>query len=637
MRRIRLIFALLAVLLLVSRALLVQRTLRSLAVEREVRHRAVAERVFDEMERELSGVLRREEDRPFEHYRFYATLDESGGGHAARSPLSAPPEASYVVGYFQIDPDGSFHSPLVPRDLAAAAARGDWPGAPEIAGEVAALERIVDRGLRGAATRAAAESSVGRGDFAQAPGSTLDLLRKESAAGKAAQESAGPAESKAREKLDIYRVLSSLNRGVTSRDQRQAKLQPATPAAKRAPAPSLAFAEADAALDEPFFADDEKRRRKDERAPWLEIQPMVGRAVDGEHLLLYRAVLLGEGGYRQGLAVRVPVLTRQLAAGVLGAGELARHASLDFLPRPDEAPPAARDDALVYQHRFAEPFDDLAVRLTLAPLPDVAGAGSVYLIAVLLLVASSAGLLALYHMVTLTVRFAERRSNFAAAVSHELKTPLTAIRMHGEMLRDGMVDSEEKRQEYYATITAESERLTRLINNVLEFSRLEQGTREMNLRVGSIAPVVEEAARILTPHAQEVGFSISVELDDDLPPVRFDRDAVLQVVFNLVDNALKYARASGDRTIALRCAKTRQGVVLSVRDRGPGVPAKHLAQVFEPFYRGEKELTRSAKGTGIGLALVKGLAQHMDAVVAGRNPPEGGFEVSVTFRPLPAA
>jgi signal transduction histidine kinase len=230
-----------------------------------------------------------------------------------------------------------------------------------------------------------------------------------------------------------------------------------------------------------------------------------------------------------------------------------------------------------------------------------------------------------------TVGFAERRSNFAAAVSHELKTPLTAIRMYAEMLRDGIAASEEKRREYADTITTESERLSRLINNVLEFSRLEQGTRQVELVTGGLGTVVEEAARILEPHAQQAGFELRVEVEPGLPQVRYDRDAVLQVVFNLVDNALKYACGARDRQVVLGCSAAEGGVLLSVRDRGPGVPARHLSRIFEAFYRGESELTRTTKGTGIGLALVHALAQRMGAAVTGRNASDGGFEVALRF------
>jgi signal transduction histidine kinase len=234
------------------------------------------------------------------------------------------------------------------------------------------------------------------------------------------------------------------------------------------------------------------------------------------------------------------------------------------------------------------------------------------------------------------VGFAERRNNFVAAVSHELKTPLTAIRMYAEMLRDGIVPSEPKRQEYYGTITSESERLSRLINNVLEFSRLEKGTRQMNLVAGSLGPVVEEMADLLRPHAEREGFTLQVESDPDLPPVRYDRDALLQVLFNLVDNAIKYARDAPERLITLECRRRDGGVAVLVRDRGPGVAPRHLTRLFEPFFRGETELTRRTKGTGIGLALVKGLVERMDAGISGRNAEGGGFEVSIDFRAAPA-
>jgi signal transduction histidine kinase len=229
------------------------------------------------------------------------------------------------------------------------------------------------------------------------------------------------------------------------------------------------------------------------------------------------------------------------------------------------------------------------------------------------------------------VEYAERRSNFVAAVSHELKTPLTAIRMYGEMLRDGVVPSESKRGEYYATITDEAERLSRLINNVLEFSKLEKGHGELALVVGDVADVVREAAGRLAPHAERAGFALRVEAEDGMPPVRFDRDALLQVLFNLVDNAIKYAASAARREIVLAVTRSGDDVAVSVRDFGPGVPRGELRRVFEPFHRGGHELTRRAKGTGIGLALVRELAAAMRARVQGDTPEDGGFRVRLVF------
>ena len=665
MRRIRLVFLLIAVLLLVSMGLLVQRALESVALERQVSHRAVAERLFDEMERELSRILRVEEERPFAHYRFDPFGDEvvGRGGGGPASTLVASASLPYVAGYFQIDPDGSFSSPSSADDQVA----GEGEGASR------ELEALVAQGLRSGVEGASEASAVG--GIVQPPGSTRELEKEAAWAKEELRESDEevPGKAKVRKQVSPYEALQALNKGAVLRSERQVKVaaQEAPPrewadaparsrgsfgnlgaaAEPRAPAPfpedrrrHSAAAESGALASASDLETKDDRPADadaifDEAAPGeraLEVHPMVGRLIDGKRLLLYRMVFLGEQGYRQGLVVNVPALFHWLDESVVGGSDLAGFVDRDFFTTRSEGPGPDEPGAFDYLHRFAEPFDALAVRLTLEPLPDVGGAGYLYAIAVLLLISGTAGLFALYRMVAVTVRFAERRNNFVAAVSHELKTPLTAIRMYGEMLRDGMVVEEGKRLEYYGTITAESERLTRLINNVLEFSKLEQGTREASLVVGPIGPVVREAADLLEPHAREVGFRIEVEVEAGLPPVRFDRDAVLQVVFNLVDNALKYARDVGDRVIAVRCFRKGDGVAVAVRDRGPGVPARHLSKIFEPFFRGGNELTRTAKGAGIGLALVHGLADTMGVAVAGRNLAEGGFEVTLTFRPAPA-
>jgi signal transduction histidine kinase len=194
------------------------------------------------------------------------------------------------------------------------------------------------------------------------------------------------------------------------------------------------------------------------------------------------------------------------------------------------------------------------------------------------------------------------------------------------------VPSDDKRGEYYRTITDESERLSRLIDNVLEFARLERGSRELQLRAGDIVPVLEEALAKLRSHASRQGFELVLAADPSLPPVLFDRDALLQVLFNLVDNAMKYARGAGDRSVRIEARRAGEGVEVAVRDFGPGVGAQHLARIFEPFYRGEDELVRSTQGTGIGLALVRELAARMGASVSGANAQGGGFRVSLAFR-----
>jgi len=614
MRRFRLLFVAIALLLAVPVGLLLQRAIASVALERNTRQQAVAERIFDEMERTLSEWLAAEEERPFGEYSAEYLPQVQEGGAGGRSPLAAPPSLPFVVGYFQIDPDGSLHTPL--REPAAAAAA-----------LVSQLDRTVVPYLRGTADAAPARGRTAPAP--QAPGTTVTVRNEPQAYG----NMEAPASSGA---ASVFDALRALNKGAEQRAGRQAKT-----------ALDYAFLNAPQMQEAPLAAAKSKREDRDalaareQTAPTptaaparLAIAPMVGRLLDANHLLLHRTVVREARVYRQGLLLDLDRLGDWLRSRALGGTDIEPHAAVTFLGALAAAPAPASAAAFTYQHRFAEPFADLSARLALTPLPGVGSANYVYALCAVVVVAGGLGLLALYRMVSVTVAYAERRSNFVAAVSHELKTPLTAIRMYGEMLRDGIVPAEAKRVEYYRHITAESERLTRLINNVLEFSRLEKGMRQIPLATASLGPVVMEAVELLRPHAEREGFALDCAVEASLPAVRCERDAVLQIIFNLVDNAVKYARAREPRRISLVCRRAGPAVDLAVRDSGAGVAPQQLRRLFEPFYRGEGELTRRSAGSGLGLALVRGLAAQMGARARAGNPPDGGFEVVISF-PVP--
>ena len=181
-----------------------------------------------------------------------------------------------------------------------------------------------------------------------------------------------------------------------------------------------------------------------------------------------------------------------------------------------------------------------------------------------------------------------------------------------------------------------SERLTRLVNNVLELSKLERHDRSLSVAAGPLLPILEEAREVVMPHAAGEGFAIRLDVEADLPDAVYDRDALLQVLFNLIDNAVKYSKSAQTREIVLRARRKDDVVEISVVDQGPGVNEAHLKHVFEPFYRAEAELTRRSQGTGIGLALVRGLIESMGGSVRGENGPDGGFVVRLTL-PLAAS
>jgi signal transduction histidine kinase len=616
MRRFRILFVAIAVLVAVPVGLLLQRAVASVELETRTRHQAVAERIFDEMERALSEMLVGEEARPFGQYSHDYVPPGQEGGPPVRSPLAAPPRLPFIVGYFQIDPDGTLRSPL--------RASPDGEGEPSHVREtISKLERIVAPHFRGGASVGLAHAAPPE----QAPGTTVPTGHEAALDDRDKKQHAVGA-------VSAYDALRALNKGVEQRGGRQAKMALEYFSGEAAPPPGPAAALHAAPRDErdalARHADAGELSATNEPAR-LEIAPMIGRVVDARHMLLYRTVVREAQTYRQGLLLDLDALAVWLRAQALGGSDIATYASVAFTGSRVPAPAPGADAAFVYQHRFAEPFADVSARLVLHPLPGVGSARYVYALCAVVVVAGSLGLLALYRMVSVTVTYAQRRSNFVAAVSHELKTPLTAIRMYGEMLRDGIVPAEAKRAEYYRHITAESERLSRLINNVLEFSRLEKGTRQMSLQTESLGPVVVEAGELLRSHAERQGFALDVEVEASLPPVRFERDALLQILFNLVDNAVKYARDGEPRRIHLACRRAGSEVHVAVRDHGPGVAPQHLRKLFEPFYRGENELTRRHQGSGLGLALACGLAAQMGARTVAGNRPEGGFEVDVVF------
>jgi signal transduction histidine kinase len=313
-------------------------------------------------------------------------------------------------------------------------------------------------------------------------------------------------------------------------------------------------------------------------------------------------------GETQGLVVDSQILLESLKSRVIDARGLGE---VVVLRKAASARGSEDPNSYAFTHRFAAPFSMLSLSLHLRKLADPDEGRFVYPLAGLLALSIVAGLYALYRMAATQVRFAERRNDFVSAVSHELKSPLTAIRMHAEMLEDDLIVAESKRHEYYRTITRESERLTRLIENVLAFSRLERKTQKLQIVAGDVTPVIEECLEVLRPHAESHGARLEFENRAGHAAVRCDPDALKQVLFNLIDNAVKYGSTESDPTIQVVASRCDGGVSISVRDRGPGVRRDQLDLIFEPFFRAEHELTRRTTGTGIGLSLVRELVVAM--------------------------
>lgn len=247
----------------------------------------------------------------------------------------------------------------------------------------------------------------------------------------------------------------------------------------------------------------------------------------------------------------------------------------------------------------------------------------------LLLLVMTGGLLFALRAVRAEVSLARRRSDFVSAVTHELRTPLTGIRMYADLLREGWVADEKTRDEYLGFLAAETDRLSRLVNRVLDFARSER--RRAPVGPIDLAEPVRAVEREFGPRLADEGFALGVEIETRRRAIA-DADATKQILLNLLDNAGKYAAGATDRRIRVRVADDRDGVALSVADHGPGVPPAERERIFEDFYRPGEELTRERPGAGLGLALVRRLAASMGARVRVAETPGGGATFVVRFR-----
>ena len=218
---------------------------------------------------------------------------------------------------------------------------------------------------------------------------------------------------------------------------------------------------------------------------------------------------------------------------------------------------------------------------------------------------------------------ARQKTSFVANVSHEFKTPLTTIRLYAELLEQGRVPDAARRGEYLRTIGRETQRLARLVNNALDFSRLEQGRKKFQREPLDLGAELSRLLDTQLPRFGEAGLALRRELPASPLPATTDRDAFEQIVLNLLDNACKYAGSGGDVTVQL-APRTGGSAELRVLDRGPGVPVEHRERIFEKFHRVDDTLTAEKHGAGLGLSIARQLARGLGGELRYEPRPGGG-------------
>lgn len=282
---------------------------------------------------------------------------------------------------------------------------------------------------------------------------------------------------------------------------------------------------------------------------------------------------------------------------------------------------AADDPAIPWRIRIS-PHDPAALSAGLARRQTLS------LVMLLLVVALLGfGTYLTMRVVRKEMEIARLKSDFVSTVSHEFRSPLTGIRQLGELLMRGRVPSEERRQEYYERITRESDRLSRLVENLLDFSRMEEARKEYRFEPLDPGPwlhhLVDEArAQLAGGH-----MTIVATIPDALPPLVADQAALSCAVHNLIDNAVKYS--PGRDTVWLEAAASGRQVTIRVRDRGVGIDEDDRRHIFEKFYRGHGDITRRVQGAGLGLSLVERIVRAHGGQVACESRPDEGTTVSI--------
>jgi signal transduction histidine kinase len=221
------------------------------------------------------------------------------------------------------------------------------------------------------------------------------------------------------------------------------------------------------------------------------------------------------------------------------------------------------------------------------------------------------------------------KSDFVSNVSHELRTPLALIRLYAETLELGRIKGQTKVEDYYRIIRTESERLTALINNILDFSRIEAGKKEYDFRQTDLAELVRNTLDTYRAQIDEHGFAFEQSIDSSIPPVQVDREAIARSLVNLVNNALKYSDT--EKFLGVKLYRADSVLKLEVVDHGIGIARNEQAKVFEKFYRAGNLLVHNTKGSGLGLSLVRHIAQAHGGEVEVESTPGKGSTFTLTL------
>ena len=664
-RRLSLLLALFFIALALPTSILVYQAYGQLKWEAFHQHQQLARELTLRIDAGFNELIAREEKRPITDYEFLNVTGVEGSAFLQRSPLSEFPLKSEVpglLGYFQVDASGQLRTPTLPERNAAdyGISALELQQRRQQQGRILGIlgkNRLVGKSDLPASLAADGANALVEEERSDSPGLMAEVQsmgkamlssdsddQVQSAFDALSERSTAPSvdSSMASEQVkdlkleDSYQVAAAAPESREMEEKKQNEVKRARKEKSSLPSSldktllqkNLAASASEAESD--LGAQLSTQQAIQIQTFESEVGAMEFSLLDSGHFVLFRRVWHDNERYIQGLLIEQDGFIEQLIAPafeqsslstmsrliVAYGGSILKNFSADYSSqyRPSGG---QVDNELLYQSRMIAPFDDIELIYTLARLPIGAGGQVIIWSALVLALVLSGGCLMLYRLGMRQIALARQQQDFVSAVSHELKTPLTSIRMYGEMLREGWAD-EKKRQGYYDFIFHESERLTRLINNVLQLARMSRNEQGSSLKPVTVSEALNELKPRLQSQMEPSGFELSIEGEAQAGQgkIKIDIDWFIQIFTNLVDNAIKFSTAAENKRIDIRYRLLQDDrIQFSVRDYGPGIAPDQMKKIFTLFYRSENELTRETVGTGIGLALVQQLASAMQAEV----------------------
>ena len=688
LRRLRIMLLLFFTALAVPTVVLVYQAYGQLKWEAFHQHQQLAREMALRIDTRFNDLIVREESRSFSDYSFLNVIGSEGSSFLQRSPLSGFPLKSDIpglVGYFQVDAKNQLATPIVPKSNAS----GYGISTQELRERVALENRIRDildqnRLVKKADNRlgevAAMPQSIAQGSVSPSFSKYENEAEEKIAINQPALARAESAESSLQGQLVFDQLKSKSNvRGLESDSstgsgrvddlklednyavaarQQAEELSEVKKRAKQSRKETAILPETVTTVIAPVDSDTQ-RLAKDEPDPLLferqqavrirtfetEVEPLEFSLLDSGHFVLFRRVWRDGERYIQGMLLEPQALVDNLIAPAFHESILSSMSDLivayrgnvvevykaryarDYLPASQ-----AGENELLYQSRLVAPFGDIELIFSLSRLPVGAGSQVIVWVALIIGIVLVGGFILLYRLGARQIALGLQQQDFVSAVSHELKTPITSIRMYGEMLREGWAD-ESRKKTYYDFIFNESERLSRLINNVLHLARMSRNEQKPDSKQVIVDELLDELCPRLESQLERAGFKLELECTDSAKAsiLNIDSDWLTQILINLIDNAIKFCAGAELKTVQLQCRLLQDGrIQFSVRDFGPGVAKDQMKKIFKLFYRSENELTRETVGTGIGLALVHQLVIGMDGEVDLVNC-EPGVEFRIRF------